>query len=120
VSSLILFPLFAIGVVDTCGKFTAGVIDAGGDLPAVLLSPVANLPPVPKTLPVKFSEVGKWFQKQRKVFLIWFFKNGTGGGGIWIFLKAWFVPAMYLQGRILIRHDNVKKLWNSPLYKTIL
>ncbi len=38
-SSLILFPLFAAGVVDT-----------GGKLPPVLLTPVANLPPVSTTL----------------------------------------------------------------------
>jgi hypothetical protein len=29
-SSLILFPLFASGVVDTGGKFAAGFIDTGG------------------------------------------------------------------------------------------
>jgi hypothetical protein len=28
--SLILFPLFATGVVDTGGKFTASVVDTGG------------------------------------------------------------------------------------------
>ncbi len=45
VSSLILFKLFAIGVVDTHGKFTAGVIDTCGNLPPVSLPPV-SLPPV--------------------------------------------------------------------------
>jgi hypothetical protein len=30
-----LFPLFAIGVVYTDGKFAAGVIDTGGNLPLV-------------------------------------------------------------------------------------
>jgi hypothetical protein len=29
-SSLILFPLFATGVIDTGGKFAAGVVDIGG------------------------------------------------------------------------------------------
>jgi hypothetical protein len=38
-SSLILFPLFAAGVVDT-----------GGKLPPVSLLPAANLPPVSTTL----------------------------------------------------------------------
>jgi hypothetical protein len=28
-----LFPLFAIGVNDTSGKFAAGVVDTGGNLP---------------------------------------------------------------------------------------
>jgi hypothetical protein len=46
-----LFPLFA-----TSGKFADGVIDTGGKLPPVsnllqvLLTPVANLPPVSTTL----------------------------------------------------------------------
>jgi hypothetical protein len=44
VSSLILFPLFAAGIVDTGGKFAAGVVDTSGNLP-----PVANLPPVSLT-----------------------------------------------------------------------
>jgi hypothetical protein len=34
VSSLILFPLFATGVVDTGGKFAAGVVDTGGKFAA--------------------------------------------------------------------------------------
>jgi hypothetical protein len=49
VSSLILFPLFATGVVDIVGKFTAGVVDTNGNLPPVSMIPevaVANLPPV--------------------------------------------------------------------------
>ncbi len=32
VSCQILFPLFATGVVDTCGKFIAGVLDTDGKL----------------------------------------------------------------------------------------
>jgi hypothetical protein len=50
-NSLILFPLFATGVIDTGvidtgGKFADGVIDNGGKLPLVILTPVANLLPV--------------------------------------------------------------------------
>ncbi len=41
-SSLILFPLFATGVIDTGGKFAADVIDTGGKLPPVSLTPAAN------------------------------------------------------------------------------
>jgi hypothetical protein len=52
-----LFLLFAIGVIDTGGKFAAGVVDTGGKLPPVSLTPVppvsltplANLPPVSTT-----------------------------------------------------------------------
>jgi hypothetical protein len=44
--SLILYPLFATGVVDTGGKFAAGIVDTGGNLPPPSLTPVANLPPV--------------------------------------------------------------------------
>jgi hypothetical protein len=32
VCSLILFPLFGTGVVDTGGKFAASVVDIGGNL----------------------------------------------------------------------------------------
>jgi hypothetical protein len=35
-SSLILFPLFATGVVDTSGKFSAGIVDTGGKLATVI------------------------------------------------------------------------------------
>ncbi len=59
--SLILFPYFATGVVDTFGKFAIGVVDTGGKfatgvletsgkLPPVSLTQVANLPPVSTTL----------------------------------------------------------------------
>jgi hypothetical protein len=41
-----LFPLFAIGVIDTGGKFAAGVVDIGSKLPLLLLTPAANLLPV--------------------------------------------------------------------------
>jgi hypothetical protein len=41
---MILFPLFATGVI------AAGVVDTGGKLPPVSLIPAANLPPVPTTL----------------------------------------------------------------------
>jgi hypothetical protein len=34
-SSLILFQLFATGVIVTGGKFAAGVVDTGGKLPSV-------------------------------------------------------------------------------------
>ncbi len=47
-----MLPLFATGVVDTCGKFAAGINDTsgiGGKLPPVSLIPVANLPPVSLT-----------------------------------------------------------------------
>jgi hypothetical protein len=58
---MILFHLFATGVINTVGIFAAGVIDTGGNLPpgsltlaanlpAVLLTLVANLPPVSTTL----------------------------------------------------------------------
>ncbi len=68
VSSLILFPLFATGivdiggnlppvsttqgellakfaagVVDTGGKFASGIVDTGGNLPPVSLTPVVHL-----------------------------------------------------------------------------
>jgi hypothetical protein len=43
---MILFPLFATGVIDTGGKFAAGVVDTGGNLPLASLTPVANLMPV--------------------------------------------------------------------------
>jgi hypothetical protein len=46
VSSLILFPSFATGVVDTSGKFTAGVNDTSGTsgkLPLVSLIPMVHL-----------------------------------------------------------------------------
>ncbi len=36
-----MFPLFAICVVYTGGKFATGVIDTGGNLPSVSLTPVA-------------------------------------------------------------------------------
>jgi hypothetical protein len=48
-SSLILLPLFATGVINTGGKFAAGVVHTGGKLPPVsttLGKQVANLPPV--------------------------------------------------------------------------
>jgi hypothetical protein len=47
ICSLILFPLFATGVLV---KFAAGVVDTGGKLQLVSLTPVANLPPVSTTL----------------------------------------------------------------------
>ena len=52
VCSLILFPLFATGVYDTGGKFTAGVLDSGGNLP-----PMANLPPVSMTPVVPLAKL---------------------------------------------------------------
>ncbi len=45
-----LFPLFAIGVIDTGSKFATSVVDTGGKLPPVSLTPAANLPPVSTTL----------------------------------------------------------------------
>jgi hypothetical protein len=45
---MILFPLFATGVIDTGGKFAA--VHTVGKLPLVSLTPVANLPPVTLTL----------------------------------------------------------------------
>jgi hypothetical protein len=41
-----LFPLFATGVVDTCGN-----------LPPALLTPVANFPPIPLTLAANLPPV---------------------------------------------------------------
>ncbi len=55
--TLILFPLFATGVIvidsqviDTGGKFAATVDDIRSNLPLVPLTPVANFPPVSTTL----------------------------------------------------------------------
>jgi hypothetical protein len=49
-SSLIVFPLFATGVVDTGGKLATGIKGTlavfVANLPPVSLIPVANLPPV--------------------------------------------------------------------------
>ncbi len=47
-----MVPLFAIGVVYTCGKFATGVVDtlAICNFPPASLTPVANLPPVSTTL----------------------------------------------------------------------
>jgi hypothetical protein len=42
VCSLILFQLFATGVNDTGGKFSASVVDTGGNLPPASLTPAAN------------------------------------------------------------------------------
>ncbi len=50
VNSLILFLLFATGVVYSGGKFAADFVDTGGNFPLTSLSPVANLPPVSLTL----------------------------------------------------------------------
>jgi hypothetical protein len=66
-SSLILFPLFATGVIDNGGKFAAGVVYTGGKLPPVSLTPAANLPPVSFTpvanlLPVSTTQ-GKMVAK---------------------------------------------------------
>jgi hypothetical protein len=46
VCSLILFQLFATGINNTGGKFSAGVVDTSGNLPPASLTPVANMPPV--------------------------------------------------------------------------
>jgi hypothetical protein len=40
---MILYPLFATGVVDTGGKFAAGVVDTGGNLPPASLTPMVHL-----------------------------------------------------------------------------
>jgi hypothetical protein len=48
-SSLILYPFFATGVIDTGDKFAAGVVVTGGKLPPLSLIPAANLPPVSLT-----------------------------------------------------------------------
>ncbi len=58
-----MFPLFAPGVLDTGGKFTASVVDTGGNLPplsstsAVL---VANFPLVLLTLVANWHRCGKY------------------------------------------------------------
>ncbi len=55
-----MFPLFAIRVVDTGGKFAACVIDIGGKLPPVSTTPVENWPMVsttPVVLSAKFATV---------------------------------------------------------------
>jgi hypothetical protein len=54
-----LFQRFAIGVVNTSGKFTTGVIDTGGNLPPVSLTLVANLPPVSTTPAVPVVHLDK-------------------------------------------------------------
>jgi hypothetical protein len=46
---MILFQLFATGVVDTGCKFTVFVVETGGKLPPLSLTPVAKLPPVSTT-----------------------------------------------------------------------
>jgi hypothetical protein len=51
-SAIVLFQLFATGVIDTGGEFNANVVDTGGDLPPVSLTSVANLPPVSMTAAV--------------------------------------------------------------------
>ncbi len=47
---MVLFTLFATGVIDIVGKFAAGVVDTGGNVPQMLLTPAANLPLVSLTL----------------------------------------------------------------------
>ncbi len=42
--------MFANGVFYTVGKLAAGVVDTGGNLRLVLMTQVANLPPVSTTL----------------------------------------------------------------------
>jgi hypothetical protein len=50
VCSLILFQLFAAGVVDTDRwQFATGVVDTGGKFAASIIEPVANLPPLSTT-----------------------------------------------------------------------
>jgi hypothetical protein len=49
VCSLILFPLFAAGVVDTGGNLPPASLTPAANLPPVSLTPVANLPPVSTT-----------------------------------------------------------------------
>jgi hypothetical protein len=46
VCSLILFPYFATGVVDTFGKFATGVVDTGGKFATRVLETSGKLPPV--------------------------------------------------------------------------
>jgi hypothetical protein len=41
---MILFPLFAIGVADTGGKFAAGIIDTGGNLLPLSTTPAYKIP----------------------------------------------------------------------------
>jgi hypothetical protein len=60
-----LFPLFAIDVVDTSGKFATGVIDTGGKLPPVILTPGGNLPPV-SLIPVMHLDLRISLQNFRK------------------------------------------------------
>jgi hypothetical protein len=94
VCSLILFPLFATGVVDTSGnlppvsttqgelvakfaagvvntggKFAAGVVDTGGNLPPVSVTPVTNLPPVLLTPVMHLDLRPKIFEKIRILIL---------------------------------------------------
>ncbi len=53
-----LLPLFATGVIYIGGKFAAGFVDTDGNLPPVLLTPVANLPPVSTTLAKLIEKFG--------------------------------------------------------------
>ncbi len=64
-SSLILFQLFATGVIDTDGK-----------LPPVLLIPVANLPPVP-LIPVVHLDLRRKFSKKFETVLMGYFGAGA-------------------------------------------
>jgi hypothetical protein len=43
---VIVFPLFATGVIDNGGKFAGSVVDTGSKLPPVSLIPAAYLLPV--------------------------------------------------------------------------
>jgi hypothetical protein len=65
-----LFQLFATGVIDTSGKFTAGVNDTAGNLPSVSLTPAVpmeNLPTVHLDLQY-FREFSKNFLLTLRLF----------------------------------------------------
>jgi hypothetical protein len=60
VCSLILFPLFAAGVVDTGGKFAACVVDTGGNFAAGVNAtiPVVHLREKFETVLIEYSGAG--------------------------------------------------------------
>jgi hypothetical protein len=83
-SSMILFPIFATGVIDTSGKFAAVVVNTGGKLPPVSLTPVVNLD----------LRISLWISKKFEMLLM---GNSGAGGGSWFMKKpeeksSWHCP----------------------------
>jgi hypothetical protein len=83
-SSLISFPLYATGFIDTGGKFAAGVVDTGGNLPPVsttLAKLVAKFVPSVSLIPVVdlygTCEYLREFSKKFEMVLMGY--SGAGG-----------------------------------------